>query len=185
MELAIKLEIPQAQITQFRLEYWKLKGQDAPRSSVATCYRFVYYCFLCYLKFCIYIHSNLNAAVQSLFWSLILINNTKPVSSLYFIIDSTLWTLKDNIAGYFATRNILCKKVSTIPTNIVKVTTIVSSNKRFVHAAVIVSSFSVYGSRSFLRLCYNSTFNFDHFLSFFCYCFFNVYVLNHSRIISI
>lgn len=29
VQVAIKLDIPQAQVTQFRLEYWRLKDQDS------------------------------------------------------------------------------------------------------------------------------------------------------------
>ena len=37
MEVAIKLDIPQTQVTQFRLEYWRLQGQDSLESlSIVT-----------------------------------------------------------------------------------------------------------------------------------------------------
>ena len=39
VQVAIKLDLPQAQVTQFRLEYWRLQNQDKLESLYMETYR--------------------------------------------------------------------------------------------------------------------------------------------------
>ena len=87
------------------------------------------------------------------------------ISKLAFVIFMTIWTLEHSIDRYFLSRNIICKEVTTLTTNVLKPSPRLSSYKRSGYvAALVIISYSVDRSCSFSRFSNDSTFNYYHLL---------------------
>jgi hypothetical protein len=105
-------------------------------------------------------------------------------STLDLVIFIAIWTLEHSFQSYLSPRNIIRKKVSTTTTNVLKSPARFSSYKRSRYAALVILSFSVDRSCSFLRFSNNSAFNYNHLLyhlSFLMYIFIHIIKLSNMH----
>jgi hypothetical protein len=88
-------------------------------------------------------------------------------STLGLVIFMTIRTLKHSIDRNFLSRNIICKEITTLTTNVLKPSARLSSYKIFGYvAALVIVSYSVDRCCSFSRFRNDSTFNYYHLLLF-------------------
>ena len=90
-----------------------------------------------------------------------------PTSILGLVIFVAIRTLEHSIYIYFLSRNIICKKVSTLAANVLKSPAGFSSYEGSVYiAAFVIVSFFVDRPCSCSRFSNDSTFNYNHLLYF-------------------